>query len=614
VGLTAVAGGAERTSCDDWFLRRKLGRDNYLTACERQNKKVNILGIDWGEHDSAACLVQDGRLIAAAEEERFNRIKHAPFAFPLRAARYCLEAGGIAPQEVDIIAFSFSPGVGLGRGVWHSIRHFPKANFIALAEAVRRAWYLAQSRYARYVLKLSGRTRSVFVPHHLAHAASAYFCSPFDQAAVLVVDGMGEWPVTSLYQGLGNCLQSLAIVNFPHSLGFFYSAFTEYFGFSPFDGEYKVMGMAAYGETSCHERLHEIVNISDGANYQLDLRYFNFHRDYGRTTWYSPYLVDVFGPASTSTPMPEQHYLDIAASVQQRLEDVLFHLVEYLYQHTRSPNLCMAGGVALNSVANGKIAQRGPFERLFVQPAASDAGCAVGAALYVQHSLLKKGDRSPLRHVYLGPAYASQDIETLLRHNLLDYQAVENPAEEAATLLARGKIVGWFQGRMEFGPRALGNRSILADPRQADMKDRINAAVKFREPFRPFAPSVTEEHSDDYFENVGGSPFMLRVTQVRPGMAERIPAVTHVNGTARLHTVNRESNPLYYDLLQRFGAKSGVPLVLNTSFNVRGEPIVRTPKEAVACFFNSGLDALMLDHFLLRKSARSSSNDSLQEE
>jgi carbamoyltransferase len=570
---------------------------------------MNILGIDWGEHDSAASLVQDGRLVAAAEEERFNRIKHAPFAFPTGAARYCFKEAGITPDDVDIVAFSFAPKVGLGRGYWHALRHFPKANFIALTETVRRAWYLAQSAYARYTLKLPDRTRSVYVPHHLAHAASAFYCSPFDRAAILVVDGMGEWPVTSLYQGMDNQLSSLATVNFPHSLGFFYAAFTEYFGFSPFDGEYKVMGMAAYGEPRFEKHLREIVRTPNGVNYQLDLRYFNFHRDYGRTTWYSPMMEEAFGPACSSTQMPDQRYLDLAASVQGRLEDVLFHLVEYAYGRTQLPNLCMAGGVALNSAANGKIAQSGPFDRLFVQPASNDAGCALGAALYAQHSISNNGSRESLQHVYLGPEYGSQEIETILRDNLLDYQTVENPAEKAATLLAQGKIIGWFQGRMEFGPRALGNRSILADPRQADMKDRINAAVKFREPFRPFAPSVIAEKREDYFEDVGGSPFMLRVTQVRPGMGERIPAVTHVNGTARLHTVSRESNPLYHDLIRRFGAKTGVPVVLNTSFNVRGEPIVCTPKEAIACFYNSGLDALILDRFLLQKPVRKNATD-----
>jgi carbamoyltransferase len=578
-------------------------RNTYPQASRNKVAFMNILGIDWGEHDSAASLLQDGLLVAAAEEERFNRIKHAPFAFPLGAARYCLEAGGITPDEVDVIAFSFAPTVGLGRGLWHALRHFPKANFIALAEAVRRAWYLAPPAYARYALKLPACTRSVFVPHHLAHAASAFFASPFEEAAILIVDGMGEWPTTSLYRGTGNQLQPLARIDFPHSLGFFYSAFTEYLGFEPFDGEYKLMGMAAYGEPRFYDHLCEIVRLLPGADYRLDLRYFNFHHDYGRTTWYSPNMIEAFGPPAISSPEPERRHVDLAASVQRRLEDALFHLVEVLHRSTQGANLCLAGGVALNSVANGKIAQQGPFERIFVQPAANDAGTALGAALYAQHCILGAKQREALQHVYLGPAYSSQEIEAMLRSNLLNYEAVEHPAEVAAELLLQGKIIGWFQGRMEFGPRALGNRSILADPRQADMKDRINAAVKFREPFRPFAPSVTEEQSAQYFENVGGSPFMLRVTSVRPGMEERLPAITHVDGTARLHTVNRDANPLYHDLLQRFGAKSGVPVVLNTSFNVRGEPIVCAPKEALACFFSSGLEALVLDRFLLHKPA-----------
>jgi carbamoyltransferase len=477
---------------------------------------------------------------------------------------------------------------------------------VALTEAVRRAWYAAQPGYSRYFLKLPARTRWVFVPHHMAHAASAFFASPFEEAAVLVVDGMGEWPVTSLYRGVGNRLEPLGQIDFPHSLGFYYSAFTEYLGFNPFDGEYKVMGMAAYGEPRFEAELGDVLRLEDGGRHRLNLRYFNFHRDYGRTTWYSPRMVETFGPLPSSTEQPEQHSIDLAASVQKRLEDALFHLVDYLYERTGSRNLCLAGGVALNSVANGKIVRRGPFEHLFVQPAANDSGTALGAALYARHCTLGQQDREPMQHVYYGPEYATDEIEAMLQHSMLAYEEVEEPAEVAAELLAQGKIVGWFQGRMEFGPRALGNRSILADPRQATMKDRINAAVKFREPFRPFAPSVPEERSDDYFEDIGGSPFMLRVTQVRPGMGEKLPAITHVNGSARLHTVSRDCNPLYYDLMERFGSKTGVPVVLNTSFNVRGDPIVCTPKEAISTFFNSGLDALVMDRFLLRKPRASS--------
>ena len=565
---------------------------------------MNILGINWGEHDSAASLLQEGRLVAAVEEERLSRIKHAPFAFPARAARYCLEAGGVTPDDVDVVAFSFSPTVGLGRGLWHALRHFPRANFIALAELARRVWYIAPPAYARYELKLPARTRVVFVPHHLAHAASAFYVSPFEEAAVLVVDAMGEWPVTSLYRGAGNRLEALESVSFPHSLGFYYSAFTEFLGFNPFDGEYKVMGLAAFGEPRFDERLREVLLLADGAQHRLDLRYFNFHHDYGRSTWYSPYMKEVFGPPSTTTDMPPQPYADLAASVQQRLEDALFHLVDHLQKRTGLSDLCMAGGVALNSAANGKIAQQGPFKRIFIQPAANDAGCALGAALYAYHTVLGNAAREPLAHVYLGPEYSAEEIEAHLRLGKLDYQRLDDPAATAADLVTQGQIVGWFQGRLEFGPRALGNRSILADPRRADMKGRINAAVKFREPFRPFAPSVLEEASDTYFEDVGRSPYMLRVAPVRAGVGERLPAITHVNGTARLHTVTRESNPLYYRLLEHLGERTGMPVVLNTSFNVRGEPIVCSPKEAVACFYSSGLDALVIGKYLIRKSER----------
>jgi carbamoyltransferase len=564
---------------------------------------MNILGINWGEHDSAACLLQDGRLVAAAEEERFNRIKHAPFAFPLRAAQYCLQAGSLTPQDIDIVASSFSLSAGFGRGFLYALRHFPHANLIASAELVRRAWFIALPGYTRYMLKVPTRTRFISVPHHLAHAASAYFVTPFDDAAILVVDAVGEWAATSLYHGQGKRLEKLAMVDFPHSLGFYYAAFTEYLGFEPFDGEYKVMGMASYGEPRFNPQMQEILRLPEGSPaHRLDLRFFNYPDHYGSSTWYSPALVEAFGPPAPHIPMPPQIYLDIAASVQQRLEQAIFHLAEYLRQHTHSRRLCLAGGVALNSVANGKLIQKGTFDQIFIQPAASDAGSALGAALVAHHRQSGSQRGQTLQHVYLGPQYPASEIEATLRSNRIPYETLSNPAETTADLLSQGQIVGWFQGRMEFGPRALGNRSILADPRRPEMKDRINAAVKFREPFRPFAPSVPVEYSDTYFENVGESPYMILVTQVKPGMAKSIPAVTHVDNTARLHTVSREVNPLYWELLQSFGKKTGVPVLLNTSFNVRGEPIVCTPKEAIACFYNSGLDALVIEGFLLRKS------------
>lgn len=562
---------------------------------------MNILGINWGAHDSAAALVQDGRVIAAAEEERFNRIKHAPYAYPLRAARYCLREAGLDIKDLDEIVFSFHPTLGLGASLGHALRFFPRGAFFILAESVRRAWYAGSGLYSEYMLHLDRRTRRHWVDHHLAHAASAYFASPFDRAAILVVDGVGEWPVTTFYRAEGFEIKRLRSFSLPHSIGFCYSAFTEYMGMEPFDAEYKVMGLAAYGDPARHRALfRQIIQLEPEGRYRLDLSFFNFQYDYGREQWYGPRMVEVFGPPCPPDELPGPRYADIAASLQERVEEVIFHLADWLYQSTGLPNLCLAGGVALNSVANGKLWRRGPFERLYVQGAAHDAGCALGAALYRAHAV-HRFPRQEMRHLYYGPGYSTEEVERVLKASRMPYQVVEDPAETAAQRLAANQIVGWFQGRMEFGPRALGNRSILADPRQPDMKDRINAAIKFREPFRPFAPSVLAERSQDYFVEIDDSPFMILVTDVRPERRALVPAITHADGTGRLHTVERQVNPLYWRLIHRFEELTGVPLVLNTSFNVRGQPIVNTPSEALATFYTSGLDVLIMDRFLVEK-------------
>lgn len=562
---------------------------------------MNILGINWGAHDSAAALVQDGRVIAAAEEERFNRIKHAPYAYPLRAARYCLQEAGLDIKDLDEIVFSFHPTLGLGASLGHALRFFPRGAFFILAESVRRAWYAGSGLYSEYMLHLDRRTRRHWVDHHLAHAASAYLASPFDRAAILVVDGVGEWPVTTFYRAEGFQIKRLRSFSLPHSIGFCYSAFTEYMGMEPFDAEYKVMGLAAYGDPARHRALfRQIIQLEPEGRYRLDLSFFNFQYDYGRGQWYGPRMVEVFGPPCPPDELPGPRYADIAASLQERVEEVIFHMADWLYQTTGLPNLCLAGGVALNSVANGKLWRRGPFQRLYVQGAVHDAGCALGAALYRAHAVHRL-PRQEMRHLYYGPGYATDEVERVLKASRMPYQVVDDPAETAAQRLAANQIVGWFQGRMEFGPRALGNRSILADPRQPDMKDRINAAIKFREPFRPFAPSVLAERSRDYFVEIDDSPFMILVTDVRPERRALVPAITHADGTGRLHTVERQVNPLYWRLIHRFEELTGVPLVLNTSFNVRGQPIVNTPSEALATFYTSGLDVLIMDRFLVEK-------------
>ena len=562
---------------------------------------MNILGINWGAHDSAAALVQEGQVIAAAEEERFNRIKHAPYAYPLRAAHYCLREGGIDVKDLDEIVFSFHPTLGLGASLGHALRFFPRGAFFILAESVRRAWYAGSGLYSDYVLHLNRRTRRHWVDHHLAHAASAYFASPFDQAAILVVDGVGEWPVTTFYRAEGPHIKRLRSFSLPHSIGFCYSAFTEYMGMEPFDAEYKVMGLAAYGDPARHRALfRQIIQLEPEGRYRLDLSFFNFQYDYGREQWYGPRMIEVFGPSCPPDELPGPRFADIAASLQERVEEVIFHMADWLHKSTGLPNLCLAGGVALNSVANGKLWRRGPFQRLYVQGAAHDAGCALGAALY-RANAVHRLPRQEMRHLYYGPGYTTNEVEKVLRASRMPFQVVDDPAETAAQRLAANQIVGWFQGRMEFGPRALGNRSILADPRQPDMKDRINAAIKFREPFRPFAPSVLAERSQDYFVEIDDSPFMILVTDVRPERRASVPAITHADGTGRLHTVERQVNPLFWQLIHRFEELTGVPLVLNTSFNVRGQPIINTPGEALATFYTSGLDVLIMDHFLVEK-------------
>jgi carbamoyltransferase len=562
---------------------------------------MNILGINWGAHDNAAALVQDGVVIAAAEEERFNRIKHAPYAYPLRAAKYCMSEGGIQVGDLDEIAFSFHPGRGLGASFGHALRFFPRGAFFILAESVRRAWYAGSAKYSEYFLDLTKRTRRYWVDHHSAHAASAYFASTFDHAAILVVDGVGEWPATTFYSAAGHDIKRLDTISLPHSIGFCYSAFTEYLGFRPFDSEYKVMGLAAYGDPSRYrDQFRQVIQFRPQGRYKLDLSFFNFQYDYGRGRWYGPGMVKAFGPAQPSGEEPDQRCADIAAALQVRTEEVVFHMADWLHQTTGLSDLCLAGGVALNSVANGKLLRRGPFRRIYIPGAANDAGCALGAALYRAHAVHKL-PWTEMRSAFYGPEYTSAEVETALQATKMPYRPVDDPAETAAQLLVDDKIIAWYQGRLEFGPRALGNRSILADPRQEDMKARINDAIKFREPFRPFAPSVLKENALEYFAEIGDSPFMILVTDVLPAKRQVVPAITHADGTGRVHTVEREVNPRYWQLIHRFGELTGVPLVLNTSFNVRGQPIVNTPGEALATFYTSGLDALVIDRFLVEK-------------
>lgn len=568
---------------------------------------MDVLGISCYYHDAAAALVRDGRLIAAAEEERFSRRKHDS-GFPRRAIDFCLRQGRTTTAALDHVVFYEKPFVKFERLVRTIFATYPLTAALfqeaVLSWAGRKLWIKEELQRA---LGLPG-DRILFVDHHLSHAASAFFSSPFERAAILTVDGVGEWTSTALGVGEGTSVRLTEEIRFPHSLGLFYSAFTAFLGFEVNEGEYKVMGMAPYGTPRYVDRVRQVIRWDDAGGLWLDLRYFSHHRSVTRP--FTPRFESLFGRARTprERDVLDPAYADLAASVQAVTEEVILSLVRRLHRQTGLTTLCMAGGVALNSVANGRILRESPFTSVYIQPAAGDSGGAVGAALYVTHAVLGRPRDFVMEHAYWGEAPREAGIaRTLetegLRHTRYDDD--ERLLERVADALARGQVVGWMQGRFEWGPRALGNRSILADPRRADMKDTVNLKVKFREPFRPFAPAVLEERAGDFFDLPSGGAyparFMLVVVPVRQSRREDLPATTHVDGSARVQTVSRTANPRYHRLIELFGQATGVPVLLNTSFNLKGEPIVNTPADAIASFRRSGLDLLVMDRFLVEK-------------
>ncbi|MCL6480169.1 MAG: carbamoyltransferase [Firmicutes bacterium] len=576
-----------------------------------------ILGINAFHGNASAALVADGQLIAAVEEERFNRVKYAA-GFPVQAIRYCLAEAGITLQEVDHVAIPRDPWARLGRKLFYAIRmpQFARARAKVLARLSRIEDLLAQSIG---VPRETLGARFHHVEHHRAHLASAFFVSPFDQAAVLSADGLGDFSSTMWATGRGHQMTVHGAVAFPHSLGLYYTAITQYLGFLKFGDEYKVMGLAAYGEPAYREEFQRILRLDDEMQFRLGLDYFRHHREGAEMSWaeadktpvlgllYSPRLIERLGPARDPAEPLEQKHRDIAATLQARLEDAYFHLLNTLYARTRLKTLCLAGGVAFNCVANGKIFERTPFEQVYVQPAAGDAGLAVGAAFYVYHQVLGQPRRFVMNHAYWGPGFSTPQLRRAfesfpLAHN--GFQIAELPPErlcrETARRIAAGKIVGWFQGRAEWGPRALGNRSIVADPRRPEMKQILNERVKHRESFRPFAPSILEEAVGDYFTCTHPSPFMTLAYPVRPERRHVIPAPTHVDGTGRLQTVRQDTHPLYWQLIKEFESCTGVPVVLNTSFN-DNEPIVTRPEEALDCFLRTKMDVLVLGPYLIEK-------------
>jgi carbamoyltransferase len=568
------------------------------------------LGINAAFHDPAACLVADGQVIAAAEEERFTHIKHGkrpvPFSaweLPYHAIDYCLAAAGIELADVDHIAYSYEPAIQLGdrqQDTWLQLPIEPSAHadmdwenvwdplFLSyMVNAPRQlvdGWpHHLQARFRR--ARQHGHFEWHHVDHHLAHEASAFLASPFKRAAVMTLDGRGEQATTSYGIWRDGRFQRLGEVAMPHSLGLLYEQVTSYLGFLHSSDEYKVMALASYGQPVYADTFRDILRLSANGQYTVnDLR-----------------LVERFGPTRLrGAPMEQQHF-DIARSLQEVLTETVLELTRWLHRETGEEQLCMAGGVALNCAMNGRLRQQGPFRDIWVQPAAGDAGTALGAALWIDARV--RDDWSHpyvMAHAYLGPEYTDAEIEKFLQWAKLPYRHLDNIAEETADILAQDKVIGWFQGRMEFGPRALGARSILASPLHAEMQARLNE-IKDREDFRPVAPVVLEEAVNDWFENGVPSPFMLFVHGVRPDKADRIPAVRHVDGTARIQTINRDQHPLYYDLIQAFAARTGVPVLVNTSFNTRGEPMVCSPRDAIESYLTSPLDALVIGSFLLEK-------------
>jgi carbamoyltransferase len=555
------------------------------------------IGINYSQmHDSSACIVRDGELLFAVAEERISRVKHDA-RFPQLAVEACLTFAGVTPAEVDEVCFGWQkPGALFRHDLWCYATGRLPLTYLNLLNTTR---YYLSMRHQKSGAKVFARkftpakARMRFVDHHLAHAISAYGFSGFDDSAIVIMDGRGAWEATSIWHGRDGRIEHVLTIPFPNSIGGFYSAFTDYLGFVPHSDEWKVMGLAPYGKPG--------VNLD--AFLDPEARPYRVRADRLNNTasGNGSGIAAALGPPRAAESEIDDRHKNIAYAVQDYCERAMMSTVRMAVAKTKSRNLCLAGGVALNSKANGKILSSGIVEKIFVQPAASDDGVALGAALA---PYLDAGGRLPhraMRHAYLGPAFDDEAIETTLKTYKLRYSRMSDPAATGADLLTQGKILGWFQGRMEFGPRALGNRSILADPRDPEMTAKVNNAVKFREWWRPFAPSMKKEAAGDFVESATDSPFMILTAQVRTDKRSVIPAVTHVDGSARPQTVEKEVNPLYWRLIDEVAKRTGIPVVMNTSFNLRGEAIVNTPTDAVRTFFSSGLDALLIGSFLVEK-------------
>ncbi len=595
---------------------------------------MNILGISGFYHDAAAALLADGRIVAAAQEERFTRIKHDA-AFPARAVEYCLEEAGLTPERLDFVVFYEKPLLKFDRLLETYLSYAP-AGFGSFKRALpvwlHKKLYLKREMSRGLGGRYSGRF--VFTEHHEAHAASAFFPSPFEEAAILTVDGVGEWATTTWGVGRGNRFDLLEEIRFPHSLGLLYSAFTYYCGFKVNSGEHKLMGLAPYGEPKYAGRIAgPLVDIRDDGSFRLNMKYFNYCQGLTMT---NRAFEELMGRPRREPETPlDQFHMDMAASIQAVTEEIMLKLGRHIHKATGMKRLCLAGGVALNCVANGRLLREGPFEDIWIQPAAGDAGGALGAACFVWHQLLDnpRTATTQMGSSYLGPAFSQADINTILDARGAVYELAgsdDELCEKVADLIASGNVVGWFQDRMEFGPRALGARSILGDARSEEMQKTMNLKIKFRESFRPFAPVVLRDRVHEFFEMRPNedSPYMLLVAPVREDKRIRlnggaagvrgldklrlkrstVPAITHVDYSARVQTADPERHGLYHRLLRTFEARTGSPVMINTSFNVRGEPIVCRPEEAYHCFMGTHMDALVLGRAILKKDAQPATN------
>jgi carbamoyltransferase len=568
-----------------------------------------ILGISCYYHDSSACLVKDGIVVAAGQEERFSRKKHDK-DFPQKAIEYCLESQGITINDINYVAFYEKPFLKLERFLHQHFQYFPKS-WSVFVNAMP-SWLTEKLRITKSVKKKLGYKGDVFfIPHHVAHAASSFLPSPFKKAAILTADGVGEWTTTSWGIGEGNNVRLLKEIRFPSSIGLLYSTITAYLGFSVNNSEYKVMGLAPYGNMNrktneYYKKLKGTIDVKSDGSYQFNMEFFK----YGYANRMpSQKLCELFGgPARMPESELSDRHKDIASAVQLVTEDLMTGMLNNLYKETKIKNLVISGGVALNSVYNGKILKNTNFERIWCNPDPGDGGTSIGAALFVYNSLLKNKRVYTMNNAYLGPEYSSEHIKKFLEQNHIKHHEFESEEEltrKTAHLIAGDNVVGWFQGRMEWGPRALGTRSILSNATNPRMQEVLNVKVKHREKFRPFAPAVCADMAEKYFDMDKPMPeiadFMLMVYPVKDKWKKKIPAVTHVDGSGRLQTVRREQNPRYYDVIKSFGKLTGIPIIINTSFNIRGEPIVCTPFDAYRCMMGTGIDYLVIDKFLIKR-------------